>query len=167
VATSLGAHGDRQQRRWKVALVDNDWTDEQAQGLLCGLNLDGGTPKWKREHLQKLRSWCSAHEKDSTTLDGQLEFVAYELCNTYEGVGMALKQANSVEAAKEAIEPFMKRLRVSEERFGANDASGQGPFEANGKHAKHAAALAACASNYVVQPRGEIEWASSALGNKK
>jgi hypothetical protein len=140
-----------------VALLDDGWTDEQAQGLLHSLNLDGGTPKWKREHLQKLRSWCSAHEKDSTTFDGQLEFVAYELCNTYEGVGMALKQANSVEAAKEAIEPFMKRLRASEEWSGANDASGQRPIEANVKHAKDGATSVACAPNYVVQQRGEID----------
>ena len=42
-----------------MALLDNGWTDEQAQGLLHSLNLDGGTPKWKREHLQRLRSWWS------------------------------------------------------------------------------------------------------------
>ena len=131
-----------------MTLLDNGWTDEQAQGLLHSLNLDGGTPKWKRDHLQRLRSWCSAHEKDSASLDGQLEFVAYELCNTYEGVGMALKHAKTVEAAREAIEPYMKRLRATEEWSGANDASGQGPFEADLKHAKHGAALAACALNY-------------------
>ena len=131
-----------------MTLLDNGWTDEQAQGLLHSLNLDGGTPKWKREHLQRLRSWCSAHEKDPTSLDGQLEFVAYELCNTYEGVGMALKHAKTVEAAREAIEPYMKRLRATDEWAGANDASGQGPFEADLKHAKHGAALAACALNY-------------------
>ena len=69
------------------------------------------------------------------------------LCNTYEGVGMALKHAKTVEAAREAVEPYMKRLRATEEWSGANDASGQGPFEADGKHAKHGAALAACALN--------------------
>ena len=103
-----------------MTLLDNGWTEEQAQGLLQSLNLDGGTPKWKREHLQRLRSWCSAHEKDSTTVDGQLEFVAYELCNTYEGVGMALKRAKTVEEAREAVEPYMKRLRATEEPFRAN-----------------------------------------------
>lgn len=131
-----------------MTLLDNGWTDEQTQGLLHSLNLDGGTPKWKREHLQRFRSWCSAQEKDPTSLDGQVEFVAYELCNTYEGVGMALKHAKTVEAAREAVEPYMNRLRATEEWSGANDASGQGPFEADGKHAKHGAALAACALNY-------------------
>ena len=131
-----------------MTLLDTGWTDEQTQGLLHSLNLDGGTPKWKREHLQRLRSWCSAHEKDPTSLDGQLEFVAYELCNIYEGVGMALKHAKTAEAAREAVEPYMKRLRATEEWSGANDASGQGPFEADLKHAKHGAALAACALNY-------------------
>ena len=80
-----------------MTLLDNGWTEEQAHGLLQSLNLDGGTPKWKREHLQRLRSWCSAHKKDSTTVDGQLEFVAHELCNTYEGVGMALKRAKATQ----------------------------------------------------------------------
>ena len=55
-----------------MTLLDNGWTEEQAHGLLQSLNLDGGTPKWKREHLQRLRSWCSAHKKDSTTVDGHL-----------------------------------------------------------------------------------------------
>jgi hypothetical protein len=131
-----------------MALLDNGWADEQTQGLLHSLNLDGGTPKWKREHLQRLRSWCSAHEKDPTSLDGQLEFVAYELCNTYEGVGMALKHAKTVEAAREAVEPYVKRLRATEEWSGANGASGQEPFETDLKLAKHGAALAGCALNY-------------------
>ena len=93
-----------------MTLLDNGWTEEQAQGLLDSLNLDGGTPKWKPEHLQKLRDWCSAHGKDSATLDGQLEFIAYELCNTYEGVGMVLKQARTIEEAGEAVAPYVRRL---------------------------------------------------------
>ena len=98
--------------------LDNGWTEEQAQGLLDSLNLYGGTPKWKWEHLQRLRSWCSAHEKDSATVDGQLEFIAHEICNTYEGVGMALKRAKTVEEAREAVEPYMNRVRVAEDRGG-------------------------------------------------
>ena len=42
---------------------------------------------------------------------------------------MALKHAETVEAAREEVEPYMKRLRATEEWSGANDASGQGPFE--------------------------------------
>jgi len=61
------------QRRRNMTLLDNGWTDEQSQGLLRSLNLDGGTPKWKREHLQRLPSWCSVQEKDPTSLDGQLD----------------------------------------------------------------------------------------------
>ena len=70
-----------------MPLPDYGWTEEQAQGLFERLNLDGGPPNWKREHLQRLRSWCSAHGKDPATVDGQLEFVADDLGNTYEGVG--------------------------------------------------------------------------------
>src|SRR5262245_43357828 len=69
----------------KMPLPDNGWTDKQARGLFESLNLDGGTPKWKWEHLHRLRSWCSAREKDSATIDGQLEFIAADLCDTCEG----------------------------------------------------------------------------------
>jgi hypothetical protein len=40
-------------------------------------------------------------------------------CNTYKGVGMALKHAKTVEAAREAIEPYTNRLRATEEGSGA------------------------------------------------
>jgi hypothetical protein len=86
-----------------MSLPDYGWTEEQAQGLFERLNLDGGTPNWKREHLQRLRSWCSAHGKDPATVDGQLEFVVDDLCNTYEGVGMALRRATTVREAKAAV----------------------------------------------------------------
>jgi len=105
-----------------MTLLDNGWTEEQAQGLIESLNLDGGTPKWKWEHLQRLRSWCKAHDKDSATVEGQLEFIAYELCNTYEGVGMALKLARTTIEAREAVEPYMRRLNVTDESFSASDA---------------------------------------------
>ena len=89
---------------------DNGWTEEQAEGLFESLNLDGGTPKWKREHLQRLRSWCSAHGKDPVTVDGQLEFVAADLCDTYERVGMALKRATTVTEARAAVALYVNRL---------------------------------------------------------
>ena len=97
-----------------MSLPDIGWTEQQAQGLLECLNLDGGTPKWKREHLRRLRSWCSAHEKDSATVDGQLEFVADDLCNTYEGIGMALKRATTVRDARAAAAPYMNRLMATD-----------------------------------------------------
>jgi hypothetical protein len=33
-----------------------------------------------------------AREEDPATIEGQLEFVGYELCNSYEGIGRARKQ---------------------------------------------------------------------------
>jgi hypothetical protein len=97
-----------------MPLRDSGWMAEQAQGLFESLNLDGGTPKWKREHLQRLRSWCSAHGKDPATVDGQLEFVAADLCDTYEGVGMALKRATTVTGARVAVTPYVNRLAASD-----------------------------------------------------
>jgi hypothetical protein len=113
-----------------MTLPDNGWTAEQAQALLESLNLDGGTPKWKWEHLQRLRSWCSAHGKDAASVDAQLEFVANEICNTYEGVGMALRRAKTVREAKAAVEPYMNRLRATNESSSASDTSvWSRPFE--------------------------------------
>ena len=97
-----------------MTLLDQDWTEEQAQALLGRLNLDGGTPQWKLEHLKRLRDWCSAHGTDAATIDGQLEFVAYELCNSFQAVGIALKSAKTVEEASEVIEPYIRRLSVTD-----------------------------------------------------
>ena len=97
-----------------MTLLDQDWTEEQAQGLLDSLNLDGGTPKWKLGHLRRLRDWCLAHGMDPATIDGQLEFIAYELCNGFKAVGMVLKRAKTAEEAREVVEPYVRRLSAPE-----------------------------------------------------
>jgi hypothetical protein len=97
-----------------MTLLDQDWTEEQARGLLESLDLDGGTPKWKLEHLRRLRDWCSAHGADPATIDGQLDFIAYELCNGFQAVGMALKRAKTAEEARDVVEPYVRRLSVPE-----------------------------------------------------
>jgi Phage tail lysozyme len=93
-----------------MPLLDFGWSEEQAKGLFDSLRLTGSVPDWKHERLQKLYEWCSAHEKDHKTIDAQLEFVAYELCNVYEGTGMALKRAKTVDEASQAVQPYIKRL---------------------------------------------------------
>jgi hypothetical protein len=97
-----------------VAVFDYGWTEEQAKGLSRQSQPHGGEPNWKPEHLQKLREWCSVHDKDCETVEGQLEFIAYEILDVYEGIGMALKRAKTVEDAKAAAAPFVKRLQSSE-----------------------------------------------------
>jgi hypothetical protein len=109
----LVTSAEGQPKEEDVPLPDNGWTDKQAQGLFERLNLDGGTPKWKWEHLHRLRSWCSAHGKDSATIDGQLEFVAADLCDTYEGIGMALMRATTVEEARAAVAPYINRITAT------------------------------------------------------
>jgi hypothetical protein len=47
-------------------------------------------------------------------VEGQLDFIAYEILDVYEGIGMALKRAKTVEDAKAAAAPFVKRLQSSE-----------------------------------------------------
>jgi hypothetical protein len=94
-----------------MTLLDDGWTTEQAKGLLDSLKLDGGIPEWETNYLEKLRDWCARHDEDWTTIEAQLEFVAYELCHSYEGIGAALKSATTIEEAKEAIEPYVKLIR--------------------------------------------------------
>lgn len=90
-------------------LTDRGWTREQATGLLEALDLDGDQPKWKPEHLQKLHDWLSAHERPNT-LTGRLEFIAYELRNSYDRVGMELDKAKTIQQAQEAVEPYVKLI---------------------------------------------------------
>jgi hypothetical protein len=100
-----------------MSLFDNDWSEEQAQGLFDSLKLVGGIPNWKPEHLQKLRDWCSAHEHDPAVIDWQFEFVGYELCNSYAEVGRALKRARTVDEARKAVEPYVKAIAEDREWF--------------------------------------------------
>jgi Phage tail lysozyme len=97
-----------------MILLDQDWTEEQAQGLLDALNLDGGTPQWKSQHLKRLRDWCSAHGKHWETLDGQLAFVAHELCSGFQGIGRALQRSRTAEEARKVVKPYVDRLSASE-----------------------------------------------------
>jgi hypothetical protein len=115
--SSLVLKANRRRRKYarggNMPLPDNGWTEQQAQGLFESLNLDGGTPEWKWEHLHRLRLWCSAHGKDSATIDGQLEFVAADLCDTYEGIGVALKRATTVGEARAAVLPYINRVTAT------------------------------------------------------
>jgi len=59
-----------------MALLDDGWTEEQAQGLLDGLELSSSSPEWKPEHLQRLYDWCSDRRKNPKAAEAQLELVA-------------------------------------------------------------------------------------------
>jgi hypothetical protein len=97
-----------------LADLDDGWTAEQANGLLDSLKLVGAVPSWKAEHLQRLYHWCTNHQTDHKTIEGQLEFIAYDLCTSYARIGMALKQADTVEEAREAVEPYVKLLNAAD-----------------------------------------------------
>jgi hypothetical protein len=94
----------------EMTLLDTGWTEEQAQGVLDSLKLNGGMPDWKPEHLQRLRDWSSTRQKDASTIEAQLEFIADELLHSFQAVGIFLKRAQTVEEAKEAVRPYVRRL---------------------------------------------------------
>jgi hypothetical protein len=94
-----------------MTLVDFGWTGEQAQGLLDSLRLSDSAPHWKPEHLKRLYDWCSAHGKDHKTIEGQLEFIAFDICNDHEAVGLALKLTHTRIEATRAVEPYVRLLR--------------------------------------------------------
>jgi hypothetical protein len=43
-------------------------------------------------------------------VDSQLEFVAYDLCNEHQTIGMSLKLAGTLEEAKAAVVPYVRML---------------------------------------------------------
>jgi hypothetical protein len=93
-----------------MTLVDSDWSPEQAEGLLDSLKLSHGMPQWRPEALKRLHDWCSTHEEDAGTIQGQLEFIAHELLHSFKAVGILLKRAESVEEARLAVQPYVRRL---------------------------------------------------------
>jgi hypothetical protein len=97
----------------EVTLLDSNWTPEQTQGLLDSLRLKCGMPDWRPEALQRLHNWCSTHQEDATTVEGQLEFIAYELLHSFKAVGIFLKRAKTVEEARQAVQPYVSRLVLS------------------------------------------------------
>jgi Phage tail lysozyme len=99
----------------KMTLFDQGWTEEHAKGLLDSLGLNGDVPHWKPEHLKKLQDWCADHGKDHKSIAGQLDFVAFELRNAHQDIGMALRRATTVEEARKAVEPYVKALREDPE----------------------------------------------------
>lgn len=94
-----------------MTLLDDGWSAEQAQALLDKLNLNEGIPDWKPEHLERFQKWCSVEDRDKNTIDSQIEFIAHDLCNSYETIGLALKLARTLEEAKAAVEPYVSSLR--------------------------------------------------------
>jgi len=97
----------------EMTLLDLDWTPQQAQGLLDSLKINCGVPDWKPEALKRLCDWCSSRQEDATTVEGQLDFIAHELLHSFKAVGILLKRAETVEEAKQAVQPYVRRL-VSE-----------------------------------------------------
>ena len=97
-----------------MTVLDNGWTDEQARGLLDSLELNGPCPNWKPEHVQRLHEFCSARGLNPKNVDSQLEFVAHDLLGSFQGIGIFLRRAKTVEEAKEAVELYVRRLNVSQ-----------------------------------------------------
>jgi hypothetical protein len=95
-----------------MPLLDTGWTEEQAQGLLDRLRLSGALPNWSHQHLKRLFDWCSANDKDHKTIEDQLEFIAFDLFNDHETIGMALKLASTREEARKAVEPYVRLLNL-------------------------------------------------------
>jgi hypothetical protein len=91
-------------------LLDEGWSPEQAQAVLDKLMLREGIPDWKPQHLKRFEEWCAAEGKEKNAVDSQLEFVAYDLCNEHQTIGMSLKLARTLEEAKEAVVPYVRML---------------------------------------------------------
>jgi len=93
-----------------MTLLDRDWTPQQAQGLLDSLKLSYGMPDWRPEALKRFHDWCSTYQEDAGTSQGKLEFIAHELLHSFKAVGILLKRAETVEEARQAVQPYVRRL---------------------------------------------------------
>ena len=89
-------------------LLDEGWSAEQAQAIVDKLMLREGIPDWKPHHLKRFEEWCAAEGKSQNEVDSQLEFVAHDLCNEHEAIGMSLKLARKLRKAKAAIVPYAR-----------------------------------------------------------
>ena len=98
-------------------LLDEGWSPEQAQAVLDKLMLREGIPDWKPQHLKRLEEWCAAEKKEKNSVDTQLEFVAYDLCNEHQTIGMSLKLARTLEEAKAAVVPYVRMLSEESDWF--------------------------------------------------
>ena len=60
---------------------------------------DGGTSygicQWHNSRWDQLKSYCSQNGKDSTTMEGQLDFLMYELENKYPQLNQTLKSVSN------------------------------------------------------------------------
>lgn len=62
-----------------------------------------GLCQWHNGRWTNLKNYCSSRGLDSTTVEGQLQFLQYELTNSYKGVWNRLKSvADSAEGAYDA-----------------------------------------------------------------
>jgi hypothetical protein len=77
------------------------WTEEHAKALLDSLKLNGGVPHWKPECLKKLQEWCADHGKDHKSVEGQLDFVAFELRNAHQDIGAGPSASHDSRRSKE------------------------------------------------------------------
>ena len=92
--------------------LDNGWTEQQAIGLLDSLKLNASSPNWKAEHVQRLHEYCAARGMDPKVIESQLEFVAHDLLNSFQGICIFLKRAKTVEEAREAVQLYVRRLKA-------------------------------------------------------
>src|SRR5262245_44734746 len=97
-----------------MAMLDQGWTEEQAQGLLDALEVSHSVPNWKPAYLQTLYDWCGQRRKNPKTIEAQLDFIAYEICNFHEDFGKALKQARTRGEARLIGERFVNQLTAQQ-----------------------------------------------------
>jgi hypothetical protein len=67
---------------------------------------------WTEEQVRATRKPqpCRRHPQD--TVEGQLEFISYELRNSYQIIGTALDKAKTVQEAKDVVELFVAILSL-------------------------------------------------------
>ena len=106
------------QGRWRGGFTYSRGVPEGASGNdKSGPEFDpdqsGADARARCSHLDpflRCRYEHSRYVLSGVGASGQLEFIAYELLNSFQAVGMFLKRAKTVEEAREAVQPYVRRL---------------------------------------------------------
>jgi hypothetical protein len=74
----------------------------------CLNPLGGNIAGWSGPRWNQLLDWCSSHNhKDPQATANQLDYLHHSLHGPYHNLGVKLRAANSVEAAKKIFRPYL------------------------------------------------------------
>ena len=102
---------------------------EHESGFDPTIDGDGGTSyglcQWHNSRKENLKNYCAEHNLDPSSIEGQLEFLCYELETSYGGVYDALKNApNTPQGAYDAAYIWTTDFEIPDNKYERADQRG-------------------------------------------